>query len=52
MPQTRFVLSKALAHGLKPMVVINKCDRPDSRPDTVLMPSSISSYPWVPMTSG
>ena len=36
MPQTRFVLSKALAHGLKPMVVINKCDRPDSRPDTVL----------------
>jgi len=36
MPQTRFVLRKALDHGLKPMVVINKCDRPDGRPDTVL----------------
>jgi GTP-binding protein len=36
MPQTRFVLRKALDHGLKPMVVINKCDRADGRPDTVL----------------
>ena len=36
MPQTRFVLQKALSHGLKPMVVINKCDRSDGRPDTVL----------------
>ncbi|MEE2755291.1 MAG: translational GTPase TypA [Myxococcota bacterium] len=36
MPQTRFVLQKALDHGLKPMVVINKCDRPDGRPDVVL----------------
>ena len=26
MPQTRFVLRKALAHGLRPVVVINKCD--------------------------
>ncbi|MBU0552566.1 translational GTPase TypA [Myxococcota bacterium] len=36
MPQTRFVLRKALGHGLKPMVVINKIDRPDSRPEEVL----------------
>jgi GTP-binding protein len=31
MPQTRFVLKKALAAGLKPVVVINKIDRPDAR---------------------
>ena len=31
MPQTRFVLSKALEAGLKPVVVINKIDRPDAR---------------------
>jgi len=36
MPQTRFVLQKALKLGLKPLVVINKIDRPDSRPDEVL----------------
>jgi GTP-binding protein len=36
MPQTRFVLQKALAQGLKPIVVINKIDRPDSRPDEVV----------------
>ena len=36
MPQTRFVLSKALALGLKPIVIINKIDRPDKRPDAVL----------------
>ena len=36
MPQTKFVLSKALAIGLKPIVVINKVDRPDARPDFVL----------------
>lgn len=36
MPQTRFVLSKALAIGLKPVVVINKIDRPDARPDDVI----------------
>ncbi len=35
MPQTRFVLSKALALGLRPIVVINKIDRSDSRPDEV-----------------
>ncbi|WP_047866531.1 translational GTPase TypA [Rubrobacter aplysinae] len=33
MPQTRFVLGKALELGLKPMVVINKIDRPEARPD-------------------
>jgi len=31
MPQTRFVLSKALELGLKPIVVVNKCDRPEAR---------------------
>ena len=36
MPQTRFVLSKALQHKLKPIVVVNKADRPDSRPDDVV----------------
>jgi GTP-binding protein len=35
MPQTRFVLSKALENHLKPIVVINKIDRPDARPDHV-----------------
>ena len=36
MPQTRFVLKKALALGLKPIVVINKVDRKDARPDEVV----------------
>jgi GTP-binding protein len=36
MPQTRYVLGKALAHGLKPIVVINKMDRPERRPHEVL----------------
>ena len=36
MPQTRFVTQKAFEKGLKPIVVINKVDRPDSRPDWVL----------------
>ncbi len=36
MPQTKFVLSKALALGLRPMVLINKIDRGDARPDEVL----------------
>ena len=36
MPQTRFVTQKALARGLKPIVVINKIDRPGSRPSWVL----------------
>lgn len=36
MPQTRFVLSKALKMGLKPIVVINKIDRPSADPDHAL----------------
>ena len=36
MPQTRFVTRKAFAHGLKPIVVINKVDRPGARPSWVL----------------
>ena len=35
MPQTRFVLQKALQLGLKPIVVINKVDKPNCRPDEV-----------------
>ena len=35
MPQTRFVLSKALALGLKPILVINKVDKENCRPDEV-----------------
>ncbi|MDE6652897.1 MAG: translational GTPase TypA, partial [Muribaculaceae bacterium] len=35
MPQTRFVLQKALEMGLKPVVVINKVDKPNCRPDEV-----------------
>lgn len=36
MPQTRFVTKKAFANGLKPIVVINKVDRPGARPDWVV----------------
>lgn len=36
MPQTKFVLGKALKIGLKPIVVINKADKPDARPNEVL----------------
>jgi len=36
MPQTKFVLGKALKQGLKPIVVINKIDKSDARPDDVL----------------
>ena len=36
MPQTRFVTQKALEHGLAPIVVVNKIDRPGSRPDWVV----------------
>jgi GTP-binding protein len=36
MPQTRFVLKKSLDLGIKPIVVINKIDRPGSRPDQVV----------------
>ncbi len=37
MPQTRYVLSNALEMGLKPVVVLNKMDRPEIRPDAVLL---------------
>jgi GTP-binding protein len=36
MPQTKFVLSKALARGLRPMVVLNKVDRPSAEPNKAL----------------
>ena len=36
MPQTRFVTQKAFARGLRPIVVINKCDRPGARADWVV----------------
>ena len=36
MPQTRFVLQKALKQGLKPVVVVNKTDRPEARPKEVV----------------
>src|SRR5947207_4683042 len=36
LPQTKFVTGKALRLGLKPIVLINKIDRPDARPDEVL----------------
>ena len=36
MPQTKFVLGKALAQGLRPIVIINKADRPDSRAEEVV----------------
>ncbi|MEW8204954.1 MAG: translational GTPase TypA, partial [Candidatus Thiodiazotropha taylori] len=36
MPQTRFVTQKAFQHGLRPIVVVNKIDKPGSRPDWVI----------------
>src|SRR5690242_2630507 len=36
MPQTKFVLRKAFACGIRPIVVVNKVDRPDARPNEVL----------------
>jgi len=39
MPQTHFVLRKALEAGLKPIVVLNKVDKKEARPNVVLDPS-------------
>jgi GTP-binding protein len=36
MPQTKFVLRKSLELGLKPIVIINKIDKPTARPDWVV----------------
>ncbi len=36
MPQTRFVTQKAFSHGLKPILVVNKIDKPGARPDWVI----------------
>ena len=36
MPQTKFVLGKAVKQGLRPIVIINKIDRPDGRPKEVI----------------
>ncbi len=36
LPQTKFVLTKALKKGIRPIIIINKIDRPDARPDEVL----------------
>ena len=36
MPQTKFVLGKALAQGLRPIVIVNKIDKSDARPDEVI----------------
>ena len=36
LPQTKFVVGKALAQGIRPIVVVNKVDRPDARPTEVI----------------
>ena len=36
MPQTRFVMGKAIEHGIKPIVIVNKSDRPDARHNAVV----------------
>jgi GTP-binding protein len=51
MPQTRFVTSKAFARGLKPIVVVNKVDRPGARPDWVVDQVFRSVRPWVRVKS-
>ncbi|MCA9173307.1 MAG: GTP-binding protein, partial [Planctomycetales bacterium] len=62
MPQTRFVLSKALEAGLTPLVVVNKIDRPDARSLEVLDEAfelvmdlagdtSVSEFPYIFSTS-
>ena len=50
MPQTKFVTSKALAMGLRPIVVLNKVDKPDA--DLIVHWTNvlICSPPWMPQT--
>ena len=52
MPQTKFVLMKALALGLRAIVVINKIDRQDARPDWVLNATFSRTYRFHPGQSG
>ena len=51
LPQTKFVVSKALKQGLRPIVAINKIDRPDERHDAVLNETSTCSPTSMPATS-
>jgi small GTP-binding protein len=51
MPQTKFVTGKALALGLKPIVVVNKIDRPDERPRKCWTRCSTCSSASMPPTS-
>ncbi len=51
LPQTRFVLSKALELGLPPIVVINKIDRPDARPGRSSTRSTTCSSTSMPTSS-
>ena len=48
MPQTRFVTGKALALGLRPILVVNKVDRRNARPDWPSIKPSICSTVWAP----
>ena len=51
MPQTRFVLKKAIGLGKKPIVVVNKIDRPGARPAEVVDEILDLLLSWVPMGS-
>ena len=51
MPQTKYVLSKALVHGLQPIVVINKVDRPTSRVSEVAFAAPLDIFSLPPASS-
>ena len=51
MPQTRYVLMRALSFGLRPIVIVNKADRPNADPSAPWTRPSISSSNWAPTTS-